>query len=142
MNTNKLEQNIVGVEERDISNIDDVKNKLQSHSYLDYFESIQYIIRFVKGFVSNKDDYNYENYKEFAHTVIKLLSNIIDDYMEGNIKLWRSKCENNEKLTQYIETLRRIRSRINNAVATDTLTQCDVVYDDLLNFLETHTTVQ
>nr|QYF10649.1 hypothetical protein [Buzura suppressaria nucleopolyhedrovirus] len=57
-------------------------------SYLDYYASVQEIIKFIKGMVKNRDQYTYNDYKKFADTLIKLIGDLVDDYMSGSFTLW------------------------------------------------------
>ena len=56
--------------------------------YLDYYTAAQHIIKFIKGFIGDKGQYSYQDYRKFADTVVKLIGDLVDDYMSGSFKLW------------------------------------------------------
>ncbi|AGR56870.1 HESP118 [Hemileuca sp. nucleopolyhedrovirus] len=68
----------------------DVDSDKLNASYLDYYKNVQNIIQFIKGFISDRDQYSYEDYRNFAKTTIQLIGDLVDDYMSGNVKLWKT----------------------------------------------------
>ncbi|AIU41346.1 orf107 [Sucra jujuba nucleopolyhedrovirus] len=81
----------------------DVSSSALEAGYLEYYAAVQQIIKFVKGFVKDKDQYTYVDYKEFATTLIKLLGDLVDDYMSGNFNLFAT-ASNSTTATPSVET--------------------------------------
>nr|WUR10724.1 hp [Calliteara abietis nucleopolyhedrovirus] len=57
-------------------------------SYLDYYKSVQKIVKYIKDVVQKKEQYTYKEHKAFAETIIKLIGDLVDDYMSGQFSLW------------------------------------------------------
>ncbi|QWO71663.1 hypothetical protein [Orgyia pseudotsugata single capsid nuclopolyhedrovirus] len=105
--------------------------------YLEYYKAVQKIIGFVKGFVQNRDQYSYTDYKQFADTTVKLIGDLIDDYMAGNFKLWSIE-------PTFVNT-KNLLSEISHKIAVDSQQKHDDsssdaqqlnLYNDLIVILE------
>ncbi|UJZ88980.1 hypothetical protein QKV36_gp032 [Erannis ankeraria nucleopolyhedrovirus] len=86
--------------------------------YLDYYTAVQHIIKFIKGFVGDKGQYSYQDYKQFADTVVKLIGDLVDDYMSGSFKLW-SAAESAETTRLLINVRDEIVNDLNEEKFTD-----------------------
>ncbi|ABY65843.1 hypothetical protein [Orgyia leucostigma nucleopolyhedrovirus] len=110
-------------------------DKLEA-SYLDYYKAAQSIIKFVKGFIKNKEQYSYADYKRFAETTVKLVGDLIDDYMAGGFDLWST----SELTTKTTNQLNIISNKIRDDLRdTDEKVQLQSnldVYNDLIQTLE------
>lgn len=65
--------------------MDDLKKEFLSVNYLNYFDSVKQIVGFVSGFVKQRDQFSYKDYRKFASTVANLVGNLVDDYMAGDL---------------------------------------------------------
>ncbi|QYC92756.1 Hypothetical protein Trvi_ORF126 [Trabala vishnou gigantina nucleopolyhedrovirus] len=116
-----------------VSHVIDEKENNLNVGYLDYYNSLKYIVNFVKGYVDNKNNYEYKDYKIFANTVVKLIGNLIDDYMSDDFKLW-SGAEKTAKINDF-DILTEINKKIEFDLQHDQQTDTDV-YKNLINILQ------
>ncbi|QHB21808.1 ldl35 [Artaxa digramma nucleopolyhedrovirus] len=90
-------------------------------SYLDYIKAVQNLIKFVAGFIKNKDQYVYEDYKVFADTLIDLIKNLVDDYMSNDkFKLWASENSSSRgAIIKHVDRLNEIKQELKFSLNND-----------------------
>ncbi|AWW14478.1 hypothetical protein KM620_gp118 [Hyposidra talaca nucleopolyhedrovirus] len=108
------------------------ETELLEAGYLEYYASVQEIIKFIKGMIKDREQYTYPDYKRFADTLVKLIGNLVDDYMTGSFTLWASDrsvhIRTSDRLTEICQRL-EIETPQNQTVDQHLL-------DDLIKVLE------
>ncbi|ACO53589.1 ldl35 [Euproctis pseudoconspersa nucleopolyhedrovirus] len=106
-------------------------------TYLDYIKAAQKIIKFVVGFVKNKDRYVYEDYKIFIDTLVDLIKNLVDDYMtsDAGFKLWALLGDDGDTGVSVVDRLIDINQEIKNSNANDQIVEKST-FDALVRVLK------
>ncbi|AKC91648.1 hypothetical protein [Lambdina fiscellaria nucleopolyhedrovirus] len=116
--------------------------------YIEYFDAAREIVKFVNGFVHGEPNYSFEDYKRFAETVVKLIGNLVNDYMTsgGDAKLNGTNVVesgaasvvprlNNETVVRMVDALTETSRRIKTDLTKNKITEA-AVFADLLTLLQ------
>ncbi|ABI35783.1 hypothetical protein [Ectropis obliqua nucleopolyhedrovirus] len=108
-------------------------------NYMEYIKATQNIIKFVKGFFdSSHEKYKYDDYKQFAVVVTKLIGSLIDDYMTDNFTLFQQQqhsVDQKANVKDIPNRLLEISETIQNDLINEKRTD-DYVFGDLIAILE------